>query len=95
MPEALTPLHGTALFQKKETVEKAACQCADVDKPLFPVRLHEIFTLMLSSQAAVPSRPCKSGCPFPSLRLLVRTVMEMLFRVPSIVGKPGIFKGFR
>ena len=39
--------------EEGETVEKAACQLIEIDKPLFRERLHERQSSMSSSQAAL------------------------------------------
>ena len=56
--------------EERETVEKAACQLIEIDKPLFRERPHERQTSMSSSQAADRSYPCKPGYSFPPLLLL-------------------------
>ena len=58
--------------EERETVEKAACQLIEIDKPLFRERPHERQTSMSSSQAADRLYPCKPGYSFPPLLLLSR-----------------------
>ena len=58
--------------EERETVEKAACQLIEIDKPLFRERPHERQPSMSSSQAADRLYPCKPGYSFPPLLLLSR-----------------------